>query len=78
MMFATWLEGLIYPAVAKPIVVVREKKENVLRFKMGEKGIIELGYNYYHGRIKWLTTCQTIVIQHLSIKIGKGVVFLRL
>jgi hypothetical protein len=37
MMFATWLEGLIYPAVATPIAVVREKKENVFRFKMGKK-----------------------------------------
>ncbi|KAL9383516.1 hypothetical protein Peur_023839 [Populus x canadensis] len=37
MMFATWLEGLLCLAVVTPIVVVREKKENVLRFKLGKK-----------------------------------------
>jgi hypothetical protein len=37
-----------------------------------------LGCNYCYGGIKWLTACQTIVIQHLSIEIGKDVVFLRL
>ena len=43
-----------------------------------KKEVLELGCNYCHGGIKWLTACQTIVIQHLSVEIGKGVVFLRL
>jgi hypothetical protein len=37
MMFATWLEGLICPAVATHATVKKEKKENVLRFKLGKK-----------------------------------------
>jgi hypothetical protein len=54
------VRGINISAVATPTVVVKEKKKNVLRFKLGKKkGIMELGYNYYHGRIKWLTTCQT-------------------
>jgi hypothetical protein len=43
-----------------------------------KKKVLELGCNYCHGGIKWLTTCQTIVIQHLSVEIGNGAVFLRL
>ena len=39
---------------------------------------MELGYNYCHVGINWLTTCQAIMIQHLFAKIGKGIVFLRL
>jgi hypothetical protein len=37
-----------------------------------------LGCNYSYGGIKLLIACQTIVIQHLLVEIGKGVVFLRL
>jgi len=79
MMFVTWLEGLICPAIAINTAVAREKKEKALRFKLRKKkGIMELGYKYCHVGINWLTTCQTIMIQHLFAKIGKGIVFLRL
>jgi hypothetical protein len=37
MMFATWLEGLICPTLATHAAVGREKKENILRFKIGKK-----------------------------------------
>jgi len=79
MMFATWLEGLICPATTIHTAVAREKKEKDLRFKLRKKkGIMELGYNYCHVGINWLTTCQTIMIQHLFAKIGNDIVFLRL
>jgi hypothetical protein len=51
MMFVTWLEGLICPVVATHAAVGREKKENVLRFKLRKKRILELGHNYCHVRI---------------------------
>jgi len=58
MMFVTWLEGLICPAIAINAAVAREKKEKALRFKLRKKkGIMELGYKYCHVGINWLTTC---------------------
>jgi len=28
--------------------MARKKKENILSFKLGKKGLLELDYNYYH------------------------------
>ena len=37
MIFVTWLVGLICLAIATQAVMAREKKEKVLRFKLGKK-----------------------------------------
>jgi hypothetical protein len=48
-MFVTWLEGFL--VIATHVVAAREKKENILWFKLVKEGILELGYNFCHVRI---------------------------
>ncbi|KAL9405099.1 hypothetical protein Peur_002071 [Populus x canadensis] len=56
----------------------RKEREHFEVQDWKKKEVLELGCNYCHDGIKWLTTCQIIMIQHLSVEIGKGVVFLML
>jgi hypothetical protein len=78
MMFATWLEGVNMSSSSNTCNNGKRKERECSEVQVGKKKVLELGCNYCYGGIKWLTACQTIVIQHLSIEIGKDVVFLRL
>ena len=51
----------------------KRKERERLDVQSGKKKVLELGCNYCHGLITWLTVCQTIVIPYLYVvEIGKG------